>query len=157
MEFDGKRRLENADPGPVLLLSIVWADRVFLTTATDNGVSGRVLCLDRVTGSVLWNKEVLQQTTAGRKEGRDTYATPTPATVGKLVFTVFFDGSIIALNFAADLVWTNRSYPFYSQHGLGTSPILWKGLLIQARDGSNEGDAESTVHALREAEPVRRQ
>ena len=127
-------------PGQSWSSPIVWADRVFLATATDNGVSCRVLCLDRATGSVLWNKEALQQTTAGRKEGRNSYATPTPATDGKLVFAVFFDGSFAALNFAGDVVWTNRSYPFYSQHGLGTSPILWKDLLIQARDGSNEGD-----------------
>jgi outer membrane protein assembly factor BamB len=127
-------------PGQSWSSPIVWADRVFLATATDNGVSCRVLCLDRATGSVLWNKEVLRQTTAGRKEGRNSYATPTPATDGKLVFAVFFDGSFAALNFAGDVVWTNRSYPFYSQHGLGTSPILWKDLLIQTRDGSNEGD-----------------
>ena len=118
---------------------IVWGDSVFLTTATDNGVSCRVLCLDRSSGRILWNKEALQQTTAGRKEGGNTYATPTPATDGNLVFTVFFDGSFAALNFAGEIVWANRQYPFYSQHGLGTSPILWKDLLIQARDGSSGG------------------
>jgi outer membrane protein assembly factor BamB len=38
------------------------------------------------------------------------------------------------------MVWTNRSYPFYSQHGLGSSPILHRDLLIMARDGSGQGD-----------------
>lgn len=127
-------------PGQSWSSPIVWGERVFLTTATDNGVSCRVLCLDRSTGGILWNKEVLQQTTVGRKEGRNTYATPTPATDGNLVFAVFFDGSFAALNFAGEVVWTNRNYPFYSQHGLGTSPILWKDLLIQARDGSSDGE-----------------
>ena len=127
-------------PGQAWSSPIVWGDRVFLTTATDNGVSCRLLCLDRATGGILWNKEALQQTTAGRKEGRNTYATPTPATDGKLIYTVFFDGSFAALNFDGEVVWTNRSYPFYSQHGLGTSPILWKDWLIQARDGSSGGE-----------------
>ncbi len=127
-------------PGVSWSSPIVWEDRVFITTATDNGVSCRVLCLDRASGRILWNKEAFQQTTAGRKEGRNTYATPTPATDGKLVYTVFFDGSFAALDFAGEVVWTNRSHSFYSQHGLGTSPILWKDLLIQARDGSGSGE-----------------
>jgi outer membrane protein assembly factor BamB len=127
-------------PGSSWSSPVVWGNRVFLTTATDHGVSCRVLCLDSASGRVLWNTEAIQQTTAGRKEGRNTYATPTPATDGTLVYTVFFDGSFAALNFAGDVVWTNRNYPFYSQHGLATSPVLWKDVLIQARDGSSGGD-----------------
>ncbi len=52
----------------------------------------------------------------------------------------FGDGSFAALNFAGEIVWTNRDYKFYGQHGLGSSPILYRGLLIMARDGSSEGD-----------------
>jgi outer membrane protein assembly factor BamB len=127
-------------PGESWSSPIVWGDRLFLTTATDKGVSCRVLCLDRASGVLLWNKEVFQQATTARKEGRNTYATPTPATDGTLVFAAFFDGSLAALNFAGDVVWTNRDYPFYSQHGLATSLVLWKGLLIQTRDGSSSGE-----------------
>jgi outer membrane protein assembly factor BamB len=131
---------KTAIPGEGSSSPIIWGDRVFVTTATDNGVSAQVLCLDRATGRVVWDKKALQQATTGRKEGRNTYASPTPATDGRLVYTVFFDGSFAALNFAGDVVWTNLSYPFYSQHGLSTSPILWHGLLIQARDGSSDGE-----------------
>ena len=38
------------------------------------------------------------------------------------------------------VVWTNRDFPFYGQHGLGTSLVLYRDLVIMARDGSNEGD-----------------
>jgi hypothetical protein len=34
----------------------------------------------------------------------------------------FNDGSFAALDFSGAIVWTNRSYPFYSQHGLGHLP-----------------------------------
>ena len=47
--------------------------------------------------------------------------------------------NIRAVDYQGAVVWTNRSYPFYSQHGLGTSPIIHGDLLIMARDGSNEG------------------
>lgn len=126
-------------PGESWSSPIVWGDRVFVTTATDNGETCRVLALNRKTGALLWNREVFKQVPR-RKEGRNTYATPTPATDGKRVYACFGDGSFAALNFAGEVVWINRDYKFYSQHGLGSSAILHEGLLIMARDGSSDGD-----------------
>lgn len=118
---------------------IIWGDRVFVTTATDSGETCRVISLDRRSGKVLWNKEIFKQILR-RKEGRNTYATPTPATNGERVYACFGDGSFVALNFSGEVVWTNRDYKFYGQHGLGSSPILYRDLLIMARDGSSEGE-----------------
>lgn len=126
-------------PGESWSSPIVWGNRVFVTTATDGGVSCRVIALDRKTGAILWNKEVFKQTIR-RKEGRNSYATPTPATDGKLVYTCFGEGSFAALDFNGRIVWTNRDYPFYGQHGLGTALLLHDGLLMMARDGSSDGE-----------------
>lgn len=130
---------KTALPGEGWSSPIVWGDRVFITTATEAGTVCRVLALDRRSGEVLWDREVFRQVTL-RKEGRNSYATPTPVTDGKLVYAVFGDGSFAALDFKGEIVWTNRDFKFYSQHGLGTSPILWEALLIMARDGSSEGE-----------------
>jgi outer membrane protein assembly factor BamB len=117
----------------------VWEDRIFLTATTgDKGTSCHVLCLDGKSGQILWDKEVFTQEIK-RKEDRNSYATPTPATDGKRVYAVFCDGSIVALDFSGNVAWTNRDFKFYSQHGLGSSPILWEDLLIMARDASSEG------------------
>lgn len=126
-------------PGESWSSPIVWKDRVFLTTATENGESCRVLALNAKDGRILWDKEVFKQTPR-RKEGRNSYATPTPATDGKRVYACFGDGSFAALDFSGKIVWTNRDFPFYSQHGLGTSPILHDGILVMARDGSSDGE-----------------
>jgi hypothetical protein len=53
---------------------------------------------------------------------------------------VFGDGSFVALDYDGRIVWLNREQQFYSQHGLGTSPIFYGGWLLMARDGSSEGD-----------------
>jgi outer membrane protein assembly factor BamB len=129
-------------PGEGWSSPIVWNDRVFVTTATDGGTSCRVLCLDRASGQELWNTEVFQQTPK-RKEGKNSYATPTPVTDGESVFAVFGDGSFAALDFGGKLLWTHRDVKFYSQHGLGASPILHGDLLIMPFDGSSEGDDKS--------------
>ena len=126
-------------PGEAWSSPIVWGDRVFVTTATDSGESCRVLSLDRQTGKILWDKEVFKQVPR-HKQQRNTFATPTPATDGERVYACFGDGSFAALNFAGEIVWTNRDYKFYGEHGLGSSPILYRGRLLMARDGSNDGE-----------------
>lgn len=128
-----------AIPGEGWSSPIVRSDRIFLTTATDNGQSLRVISAHRDDGRILWDKEVFTQTPR-RKEARNSYATPTPATDGARVYAVFGDGSFVAMTYSGEIVWTNRNYQFYSQHGLGASPILHEGLLIMSMDGSNEGE-----------------
>jgi outer membrane protein assembly factor BamB len=131
-----------AIPGEGWSSPVVWEGRVFVTTVTDSGAGCHVLCVDVATGKVLWDKEVFRQVTS-RKEGRNSFATPTPVTDGKRVYAVFSDGSMGALDLDGQVVWTNRDFKFYSQHGLANSPILWGDLLIMARDASSPGEDKS--------------
>ena len=130
---------QTAIPGESWSSPVVWGDRVFVTTATDNGETCRVLSLDRQTGKILWNKEVFKQLPR-RKQARNTFATPTPATDGERVYAAFNDGSFVALKFDGSPAWENRAYKFFGEHGLGSSPVLHDGLLIMARDGSSDGE-----------------
>lgn len=123
-------------PGEGWSSPIIWDDRVFVTSATDQGTKCHVMCLDRTSGNVVWDKEVFEQVPL-RKEGKNSYATSTPVTNGKNVFAVFGDGSVAAFSFQGELLWTNREVQFYSRHGLGASPIIYEDLLIMPYDGSN--------------------
>jgi outer membrane protein assembly factor BamB len=127
---------KTAIPGDGWSSPIVWDERVFVTTATENGTKCHVLALDARTGQVLWDKRVFEQVPR-RKENKNSYATPTPCADGQRVYAVFGDGSIAALTFDGSLVWTNREVQHYSRHGLGASPLLYDGLLIMSYDGSN--------------------
>lgn len=126
-------------PGESWSSPIVWGDLVFLTTAMDGGASCRVVAVNRTNGAIVWNREVFTQV-PGHKEGRNTYATPTPATDGERVYACFGDGSFAAVDFEGNVVWTNRDYPFYGQHGLASALLLHQGTLIMARDGSSDGE-----------------
>lgn len=123
-------------PGTGWSSPIIWEDRVFVTTATENGTSCHVLSLDAKSGKILWDKEVFTQVLR-RKEGKNSYATPTPTTDGKRVYAVFGDGSIAAVDFNGMVLWTNREVQHYSRHGLGASPLVYQNLLIMSYDGSN--------------------
>jgi outer membrane protein assembly factor BamB len=125
-------------PGDAWSSPIVHGRHVFVTTATENGESCRVLALDQDSGRILWNTEVFRQIPR-RKETRNSYATPTPATDGKRVYACFGDGSFAALDYRGKVLWINREQPFYSQHGLGTALMLHEGLILMSRDASSEG------------------
>ena len=123
-------------PGNAWSSPIVYGDRVFLTTTTEEGQVCRVLCVERKSGNVLWNKEVHQQKLSA-KRAQNSYATPTPVTDGKLVYCVFSDGTVVAIDFDGNVIWKNTDVKFHSLHGLGASPVLADGKLIMPFDGSS--------------------
>jgi outer membrane protein assembly factor BamB len=123
-------------PGDGWSSPVVFGDRIFLTATTAGGNKCHVIALDRKSGKILWNKEVLAQETR-RKEPKNSYATPTAVTDGKLVFAVFGGGGIVALDYQGNVAWTFDKVKFYSRHGLGASPVLYENVLIMPFDGSN--------------------
>ena len=125
-------------PGEGWSSPIVFDDRVFVTTATDAGASYRLLCLDRLTGTILWNKQVLRQK-PGHKQNFNSYASCTPATDGRKVYVLAFDGTLAAVSMEGNVIWSHREFGYYSEHGLGVSPILYRDLLIVTFDGSSSG------------------
>jgi outer membrane protein assembly factor BamB len=127
---------KTAIPGKGWSSPIVYEDHVFLTTSTEEGVSCRIISVNRKTGSVEWNKEVHRQKT-GPMRRQNSFATPTPVTDGKRVYAVFYDGTVICVDFSGDVVWKNSEVKFFSLHGLGASPILAGGQLIMPFDGSS--------------------
>jgi len=128
-------------PGGGWSSPIVHGERVFVTTATENGRSFRLLCLDRATGVIRWNTEVLRQDTGGDlKRPFNSFATPTPVTDGEHIYVLAFDGAIAAVSNDGAVAWTNRDFPFYSEHGIAVSLRLFGDLLIVPFDPSSTGE-----------------
>ena len=128
-------------PGNGWSSPIVYDDHVFVTTATDEGKSCRVICLNREDGNIVWDQEVHRQET-GAKRDQNSYATPTPVTDGKQVYAVFADGTVVAVDSDGGLVWKNSDVNFHSLHGLGASPILAGDQLIMPFDGNSPEDRQ---------------
>ena len=128
-------------PGKGWSSPIVFEDHVFLTASTEEGVSCRVICINRQDGSMAWTTEVHRQK-PGPMRKQNSYATPTPVTDGKFVYSVFYDGTVTAVDFSGELVWKNSEVKFFSLHGLGASPILVNGQVIMPFDGSSREETK---------------
>ena len=116
-------------PGTGWSSPIIWDNHIFLTSTTDHGKECRLIALDRKTGKILWNKLVFTQEPQN-KHDRNSFATPTPVTDGQRVYAVFGSGGFVAADFDGNIIWTKTDLHFVSQHGLGTSPMLYGDLLI---------------------------
>ncbi len=118
---------------------IVHGDHVFLTSTTEEGKSCHVIAVDRRSGKLLWNTKVFEQEVR-KTRPENLHATPTAVSDGEHVFAVFSSGSIVALNFDGEVVWTHHDFQHYSFHGLAASPILYNDMVIMVYDGSGDGD-----------------
>jgi outer membrane protein assembly factor BamB len=119
-------------PGKGHSSPVVWGDRVFLTTCLEKEGKHLLLCLDRKTGQVLWQKEEpIKLQRAIHK--LNSYASSTVATDGKHVFVTFHDlPHFVVCCYEVDgkLVWKKSPGDFYSTHGFCSSPLLYKDLVI---------------------------
>src|SRR5437868_12765725 len=81
-------RWKAAVPGRGHASPIVWDDRIFVVACLEETEERVVLCLDRVTGKILWQKTVLHSHLES-KHALNSFASSTPATDGQLVFVSF--------------------------------------------------------------------
>ncbi len=126
-------------PGNGWASPIIEDGRVYIATAMDNGSSYHLIRLDAASGATLWDKELFKQDVSGRKEGRNSFATSTPATDGQRVYVLGFDGTMAAITPEGQIAWVNHDFKYYSQHGPAVSPMLYKDLVIIPFDQSSPG------------------
>src|SRR6185312_1899220 len=67
-----------AIPGKGWSSPVVQGDRIWLTTATEEGRSLRAIAVDRNTGAILQNVEVFRVKSPSQTNPKNSYASPTP-------------------------------------------------------------------------------
>jgi len=129
---------------------IVFRDRVFTVTALPETEERRLVCLERQTGKMVWQAEVLRAPLE-RRHSLNSYASSTPATDGELVYVAFLDRDQMfaaAYDFSGKQKWASRPGPFASMHGFCSSPILYRDKVIL----NGDHDGESYLVALDRAD-----
>lgn len=163
---------KTALPGSGHSSPVVWGDRVFLTAAIEGevipdakavehlmdgkpfihpeSVAGdrrhtlKVLALDTRSGKIVWEQTAYEGPVYDARHRRSSYAGPTAATDGALVFGYFGPEGLYAYDVAGKLVWKSvEKFPTLGL-GTGTSPLLYQHLVIVQRD-ENNGDNSSIV------------
>ncbi len=114
---------------------VVWGKHLFVQSAARDGKERMLVCIDTTTGKIRWQKTIPGVSVQIRKDS--SLASSTPTTDGEAVYVSFWDGKDIlvsAYSMAGTPLWSKNLGPFFSQHGAGALPILYKDKLILAND-----------------------
>jgi len=117
---------------------IIWGDRIFLTTALGSGKTRVMLCLDRKTGNVQWEKEAWSGSPEPSHD-QNGWATPSCCTDGERVYAFFGKGGLHCYSMDGKVIWEKDLGAFPGVWGTAASPVIVGDLLIQNCDAEGEG------------------
>lgn len=115
---------------------IVWGDRIFFSTAYNDGAKLSLLCYRRSDGKMLWEL-VAPQDGVEHVYHKNTHASATPVTDGERVYASFGPHGIIAASFDGKLLWHAPVGRIDNYHGTAGSPVLYKDTVIIYQDGGH--------------------
>lgn len=126
-------------PGEGWSSPVVAGEQVWMTTATNEGQSLRVLCCDLKSGALLKDIEVFQNTVVPPKHQRNSYASPSPIIEGDRLYAHFGAmGTACISTREGRKLWENREFVVDHQNGPGGSPVLFQDYLLMAFDGMDQ-------------------
>ena len=114
---------------------ILTTDSVFLTASDENGLL--VLCLDRASGEIRWERRLARAREVERYHGTDASA-PTPVTDGENVYAFFQELGLISFDAKGEQRWVHPVKPFNSFYGQAGSPVLAGDLLLMPCDAQSD-------------------
>lgn len=126
---------KTAIPGKGWSSPAILGDRIWLTTATEEGKSLRAVCIDMKTGAVLLNIELFRLKSSGPLHAKNSLASPTPVLEGDKIYLHFGANGTACLTQTGEIVWKTRLDYDNGQHGSGSSPVIYDNLLVINCDG----------------------
>jgi outer membrane protein assembly factor BamB len=142
---------------------IIWENKVFITTAIssdakttfspkDGGIdlakddmkhTWRVYCLDKNTGTILWQQTAHEGIPRAKRHVKASQANPTPVTDGRYVVALMNSEGLFAYDLNGKFLWKKDlgvlNPGLYqdttSEWGQSSSPIIYKDLVIVQSDG----------------------
>ena len=132
-------------PGEGHSSPVIWKNKLFVTSAVDQGAVRYLHCINTDSGKVLWTRET--GLNRSPKHIKSSWASATPTVDAERVYAAFGDKEtnyLAAYTHNGELLWRKNLGPFDSQHGQGVSPVLFENLVIFA----NDQDGPSSIVAL---------
>ena len=89
-----------------------------------------VVCINPKNGHIVWDKEVKPTLPESKKVRDHGYAAPTPTTDGKHLYVFFGKSGVFKFDLEGNQIWQTSVGSKTHGWGSGTSPILYKDLVI---------------------------
>lgn len=120
----------------------VVGDRIYLPTADMARGSQSILCLDRASGKIVWEKAVHK---TGAEAGHHQNSSAASSTItfdqDRLFVTFLNSGAVYASAFSLEgkLLWQQKVCDYQVHQGFAASPVVYKSVVIVAADHRGGG------------------
>ncbi|VGO23170.1 outer membrane protein assembly factor BamB family protein [Pontiella sulfatireligans] len=133
-------------PGPGTSSPVILGNKVFVTCYSGygetienpgelEGLKRHLVCVDRTSGTVLWDKTFKAKMPESKYSGGKNntwhgYASSTPVTDGERLYVFFGISGVYAFDLDGNVLWQADLGSETHGWGCGTSPVLFKDLVI---------------------------
>ncbi len=127
-------------PGTSHCQPVIWGDRIFVTSALDEGRQRLLLCYSKEDGRQIWSQKFSMETHPKHKF--NSFSSGSAAVDNDRVYAAWATPGryvVKAWDHSGKELWSRELGPFESEHGHGSSPILYDGKLLVPNDQINEG------------------
>ncbi len=144
VEWSDSKNVKWKTKLPLLGLSspVVMDDRVWLTTASEEGHDFFVICVNAKNGEILTNQKIFhsddpQSLGNGRQD--NSYATPSVVLESGRAYVHFGSFGTACLDAQSfEIIWKRDDMPCWHYRGASSSPVLFKELVILTFDGADQ-------------------
>jgi outer membrane protein assembly factor BamB len=131
-------RWKTAVHGRAWSSPIILENRLWMTTATEDGHDLFVVAIDPSTGRILRDIRLFHVDKPQEIHAFNSYASPTPVAEPGRVYVTFGSAGTAALDAThGKVIWERRDIECNHYRGAGSSPIIVGTLLIMHFDGSD--------------------
>ena len=117
---------------------VILGQQVWLTTATPDGRQLYAMAFDKDTGKTLYDLKLFDVETPQFAHAFNTYASPSPVIEPGRVYVSFGSPGTAAIDTkSGKVLWERRDLECNHFRGAGSSPIVFRDLLIMHFDGSD--------------------
>jgi outer membrane protein assembly factor BamB len=118
---------------------VIWGKQVWVTSATEDGRDLFVICIDKESGQIVQDKRLFEDPNPNPIfKNYNSYASPTPVIEEGRIYVTFGAAGTACLDTAsAQPIWERRDIRINHYRGAGSSPLIYRDLLIQDYDGSD--------------------
>ncbi len=127
-------RWKTPIPGTGWSSPVIGGNRIWLTSAANEGKSLRLIAVDKSTGKILLDKELFTVDVPAKIHKKNSFASPTPILDGDRLYIHFGMQGTACVRTNGEAVWQTR-LDYNHVHGNGGSPILSNGKLYINCDG----------------------
>lgn len=118
---------------------VIWDDQIWMTSATEDGKKLFAVCVNAKSGKIVYDITVFEIATPMFCYPYNSYASPTPVVEQGRLWVHFGSAGTACLDTSSGkILWTRQDLPCNHHRGPGSSPIVFRNLLIVNFDGFDQ-------------------